>query len=494
MSRGTLLGAAIGVGALVWSSGAVAQQIDVIDYQGRLVDAGSPASGQFSLRFRLYDQPTGGTLLAEHTSSVIIAAGVNGVFHADDLPFASYFTGEALWMEIGVTPQGGSMTVLDPRQPIALAPQAAYAQRSGTTLNDALANGNDIDTSSEALRIAGSNGLDVDTTFDVGGPENGLFRLYVPFTGNPVVSFRNDGTRGGRVDVRDTSNNNVVVTQVDPSGGGLLTVARDGSGNTGFLVDGNAGGSGATRVDITGETSSAIFDMSESGNASVVLPDESVGPAELFAEPGVAERHDNNISIDLTGSIEPITSRSITVPAPGYVLAIGNLEILVGFTSGSDQVVIAAVSNEPDAFFESIEHAYDVPGSLATGTYNFNISSSLVFPVNSAGTYTYYLDAYESGGISSNIVRAQDTQLTLLYVPTAYGQVGLDGRLPAGNVPDGTTPGRIALTPREIAAEQLAEVKRHNASLLARQIELEARLDEQQRRLDALLRATNEDE
>lgn len=495
MRRGTLLGAAIGLGALAWSSVALAQPIDVIDYQGRLVDAGSPAAGQYDVRFRLYDQEVGGTMLAEHTSTVVIPADANGVFHATDLPFAAFFNGEARWMELGVTPQGGSLTVLDPRQPVTLSPHAAYAQRSGTTLQQAFTNGSVIDTTPASVHLTGTNGIDVDSTFDVGGPVNGLFRLYAPFTANPIVSFRNDGTRGGRVDVRDTANNNVVVTQVDPNGGGQMSIARDSSGSTGFLVDGNAGGSASTRVDLTGEARSIVLDTSVGGDAAVVLPDGAIDAHEMFDEPGVAERHANSLSTDIDSFVSAALSRTISVPGPGYVLAMGNAEVLVGFVNGSDQGVNVGLSDKNNAFYDGIELSMDIPGGRATGSYNLLFSPTMVFPVTAAGSYTFYLVASEDGGQGANIVRVSDAQITLLYVPTAYGTVGTGVTLLQGSgaVPDGFGPGRGPLTAQEIAAEQTEELRRQNAVLVERQRELERRLDEQQRRLDTLIRASSTD-
>ncbi|GJM19132.1 MAG: hypothetical protein DHS20C14_13450 [Phycisphaeraceae bacterium] len=468
-----LAGAALGAGVLLSAAPAVAQ-LTTISYQGQLEDAGGPASGPFEIRFGLWDAELGGTMLAEHVSMVTVSA--DGFFLADDIPFAPFFDGTARWMSLAVTPDGGSETMLDPRQPISLTPHSAYAQRSGTSLQDAADNGS---------LVVGD--VDIDGGLDLGGSTNGRLRVYGDFASNILVDLRNDGTRGGRIDIRDTNNNIAAFLSTDPSGGARFTMARDDTGATGFSVDGNVSGSAATRVDITGESQLFVFDTSVSGDASTVLPDGAVNAAEMFNEPGVAEIHANALSQDIEAGIGPILSRTITVPGPGYVVAIANLEVLIGFITGSDQLVSIGVSDEPDAFFEGLELSEDIPASTGTGTYNFVISPSLVFPVDTAGAHTYYLVGQEGGGNGGNFIRASDAQITLLYVPTAYGAIGLNVLRSGGGPEEFIGPAAPPLSDAEIAAERLAEVQRSNAALLARQRELERRLEDQQRRLDALL-------
>lgn len=459
---GVLVGLAVGV--------ARGQEIDEVSYQGRLLDGGAGASGSFSLRFRVYDAAVGGALLGEHTSAVVIGAGDNGVFRVDDLPFGGVFDGTEAWMEIRVTPSGGgSAFTLEPRQLVTLSPHAGYAQRSGTTLQEAFDNG------------AGLQG-----TLDIGGTTNGRLRVFGDFTSNILVDIRNDATRGGRVDVRDTNNNIAVFLGIDPHGGGRMTLNRMGTGETGFAIDGNVVNSGATRVDIMGPSRTIVLDTSAEGDASVVLPDSSIGSAEILDEPGVAEIHVNNALVNLTTTVGPIVSRTITVPGPGFVVAMANVEMLVGFNSGSEQAVDLGLSDVSNAFFEGMELSYDIPANVTTGSYNFVVSPSLVFPVGAAGPKTIYVVGSRFGGSAANVVRVSDAQMTLLYVPTSYGTVGTSAALSNPGGPDGAGPSRAGLSAAEIAGEQLAEAQRHNAALAARQRVLEAELRAQRERLEAL--------
>lgn len=457
--------------ALVATTPALAQPLDTISYQGRLNDAGTPAEGTFDVRFGLWDAPAAGTQLAEHVSTVVLSQGQGGVFTVNDLPFADLFDGTDRWLSVAVTPQGGTETPLGGRQPVTLAPHAAYAQRSGTTLQDAF-----------------DNGEDLQGTLDIGGAVNGRLRVYGDFVSSLLVDLRNDGTRGGRVDIRDTNNNIAGAMSIDPNGGARLRLTRTDAGDNGFVYEGNEQGSGAPRLDLLSEDRAVIFDLSTSGDASVVLPDGSVGAAELSDEPGVAEVHANALSTDIESSPGPVLSRSISVPGAGYVIAVSNLEVLVGFNTGIRQIVSAGLSDEPDAFFEGIELSEDIASNASSGSRNFVISPSMVFPVSDAGTFTCYLVAQETDGNPSNIIRASDAQLTLLYVPTAYGTVGLEVLRSANLRSPETVPGLPApgLTRDAILAEQLAESQRRLDAMAQRQRELELMLRDQRRRLDEI--------
>lgn len=94
-------------------------------YQGRLTDGGNPANGEYDLRFRLYDAATSGTQVGSTTGqeNTLVTDGLFTV----ELDFGSgIFTGEALYLEIGVRPgdSGGVFTALSPRQLLTPVPYA----------------------------------------------------------------------------------------------------------------------------------------------------------------------------------------------------------------------------------------------------------------------------------------------------------------------------------------------------------------------------------
>ncbi|HNX50435.1 MAG TPA: tail fiber domain-containing protein, partial [Thermoanaerobaculaceae bacterium] len=99
-----------------------------ITYQGRLLDAGTAATGSYDLEFRLFDAEQSGSQVGSTITRTSVAV-VDGVFTAT-LDFgASAFGSAARWLQIGVRTGGtsGAFTTLAPRQPVTPAPAALYA-------------------------------------------------------------------------------------------------------------------------------------------------------------------------------------------------------------------------------------------------------------------------------------------------------------------------------------------------------------------------------
>ena len=97
-------------------------------YQGRLNDGGSPAAGNYDLRFQIYDAVTNGSAVSvPRTNSAIAVA--SGLFTVT-LDFGpGIFTGPNRWLDIGVRTNGnvGAFTLLFPRQPVLPVPYAIFA-------------------------------------------------------------------------------------------------------------------------------------------------------------------------------------------------------------------------------------------------------------------------------------------------------------------------------------------------------------------------------
>jgi hypothetical protein len=101
-------------------------------YQGRLVDAGSPANGAYDFQFLLEDSETGGAQIGSTAVKADVVV-TNGLF-TTDLDFgAAAFNGDARWIEIQVRAgsSSGAYTVLSPRQSVSPAPYALYAKATG---------------------------------------------------------------------------------------------------------------------------------------------------------------------------------------------------------------------------------------------------------------------------------------------------------------------------------------------------------------------------
>src|SRR5665213_2061773 len=118
----------IAIGWLLAATGFSARaQGTAFTYQGRLNSGGSPASGNYDLRFTLYDSTNSpGTIIAGPLTNAATAVS-NGLFTVT-LDFgAGVFAGAGRWLEIGVRSGGGAFAALSPRQAITSVPYAAYA-------------------------------------------------------------------------------------------------------------------------------------------------------------------------------------------------------------------------------------------------------------------------------------------------------------------------------------------------------------------------------
>jgi hypothetical protein len=104
-------------------------------YQGRLNDGGSPATGNYDLRFQVFDAVTNGNAIGFPLTNSAVAVN-NGLF-ATTLDFgAGIFTGTNYWLQIGVQTNGltNAFVMLVPRQPILPVPYAIFANTASNLL------------------------------------------------------------------------------------------------------------------------------------------------------------------------------------------------------------------------------------------------------------------------------------------------------------------------------------------------------------------------
>jgi len=122
------------------SLGGAFSQGTAFTYQGRLTDNGSPANGNYDLRFRL--STDGGTLTVVPGAPVLTRApvGVTNGYCQVPLDFGAVFDGAPRWLEIAVRTNGivADYTVLRPFQSLTPSPYAAFAGRAGGVANGAV--------------------------------------------------------------------------------------------------------------------------------------------------------------------------------------------------------------------------------------------------------------------------------------------------------------------------------------------------------------------
>lgn len=123
----------------------VTGQTTAFNYQGRLTDGGVPPTGNYDIRFQLYDALTGGNVICGAQGSPNVSV-VNGTFTLQ-LDFGSeacFPFGSNRYLEVAVRPTGSPNphTVLSPRQQLLSAPysmKSLKAQDANNATNSQLA-------------------------------------------------------------------------------------------------------------------------------------------------------------------------------------------------------------------------------------------------------------------------------------------------------------------------------------------------------------------
>ncbi|MCA9311117.1 MAG: hypothetical protein KDA21_07920 [Phycisphaerales bacterium] len=344
-------------------------------YQARLAESGSPVVGFVDLRFRLYDQATGGVQVA----SQVFRTGVlveDGVF-AVGLDFGPAFTGAERWLEVAVrlTFVGGTYTTLSPRQLVTPAPTAQFSMLSGG-----------VDWSGVTGKPAGF----ADDTDDGAFSLNMSNEAY--FTGGNVgigTSNPNDllevvGTEGGSFRVRDIAANvdtgNQLISQwVSEVGGVTLRLIG---------VDGMGGQIGSTVA------------LEQSGALSF------------------GNHFPRQVNIDFEGRV------GIGTEVPGAeldVVGTGRIQLPVNSdTPDGSQILLTTPGGSPGLMLRR----GDGMGGLGNQWVLYDQASTLRLGHNTAGVSDRRLMVDQLGQISVGVLSsAQTARLEVVQPPSASGNV-----------------------------------------------------------------------
>jgi hypothetical protein len=175
---------------------------------------------------------------------------------------------------------------------------------------------------------------------------------------------------------------------------------------------------------------------------------EKYKPLKVMIETLAAQEYLAQVVLD--GTVQTLLSRSITVPGPGYVLAIATCQVDVLHTNGVASVAEFGVSDNSASLPDNQDVTRMFDANYPTGSYSEPVTVHGLFEATSAGLITFYILGFEALGTYAVI----DRQLTLVYIPTAYGTV-TPTLVSAANVPDDQAPTRGGLTASEIAAERM---------------------------------------
>jgi hypothetical protein len=262
-------------------------------------------------------------------------------------------------------------------------------------------------------------------------------------------------------------------------GGYFEVLSESGNFSTGFRVDGNYNGTLDARVSIQGSGGSSYFFTDATGNGSVMLPGSAISAIEMYNEPGVASAQ-AAIQQSLATGVNTLDSRSINVPADGYVMVISSFVVKVQHTSGNSSFGWFGVSDVSGSFPSNQDVDVQIPSGAPSGLYSLPVTVHGLFSATAAGNpHTFYALGNESSGDDFDVA---DLQLTLVYLPTAYGTVSPTDPLARGTSSD-DGPGQIGgLSEQEINAERAESVAFNNAridrELAKMQAEIEALRDQ----------------
>ncbi|OQX84168.1 MAG: hypothetical protein B6D63_05175 [Candidatus Latescibacteria bacterium 4484_7] len=310
--------------------------------------------------------------------------------------------------------------------------------------------------------------IDSSGTVSLGSPtQDGYLEFYSSGISTPTLEMYNYSGHGTAVDMYNDAQYNTIELEPDYNGtGGYFSIYRNET-SRGFVVDGNHLGTGNTFVDIEGEDRSVEFDMSSSGDASVALPSDAISAVEILDEPGGASsyNYDFNGHVLPSGSNDDILTKSIAVPAAGYVLVIATAQVNVTHSNGTSSNAQFAVSDASATMPAGKDVNLYLDSNLSTGAYRFPVTVHGMFSVPAAGTRTFYF----VGNNASGTFNLTDVTLTTIYLPTAYGSVSssVPSTAKAGEEGKEMAP---ALTSADIQAER-AEAIRFNMERIQRELD-----------------------
>jgi len=451
------------VAALLLAAATAYSQIPAkLNYQVMLTDdADQPLADQtVTMVFSIFDVESGGAAVWSETHSPttnsigvvsVILGSITPVIFDFDLP---------LWLEVEVDGE-----TLSPRRTLTAAPYAGYAAGSSDSerlgnidaseyalLTDLVGTGDghslDADDGSptDALYVDASGHVGIGTTspeaelhvrnyLQVGSVSTiGDVMVHGGATGTGGIHLQGDGYDGGRLELVG-GNGFAFATLGHSSGsgdGGKLWLSRDNLGTNGIWADADYSGTGSARMDITGASETISFNLSQTGDPSVMLPLASINSYEITDEPGVASAVDAS-SGSMTGSVQVLEIRSISSPsdAGGYILAIGSVNARIQH-NGSPSIgttLRVGISDDFTTFPASQNQYASIAAAAPNGQYNHIVTVHGLFTATAGQSKTFRLLGERTsgtGGVWDSV------HLTLLYIPTARGTIETIDVEPAG--------------------------------------------------------------
>jgi hypothetical protein len=335
-------------------------------YQGELKENGQAVTASLPMTFRLFNAATGGTQLGQISKP---AVAVEGGRFTEPLAFpaATFNSAQVLWLEVVV-----NGVTLTERQQIT---GSAYSLSTRGITVDAQ-NRVGVGTTAPSRKLSVVGGMDI---YDGAGEGVSLCSNSLTFADASEDTFyRFSGATQSHV--------------FSTNGGDCVTI--DGAGRMGVG---------------TMSPTAKLHVTAPAGDSSVKLPDSSIGNAELAAEPGLAAiRYEHMVSL---GSelynvylVKTVMTRTINVPANGYLVVTGTGRLI------SDRACTFTLR------LDGVQQGGGDMFSPASGSGA--VAQIRVIPVT-AGEHSVAWMSY------TDVCDILNPSLTVMYFPTAYGEVTL---------------------------------------------------------------------
>jgi hypothetical protein len=469
-------------------------------YQGRLADGGAPANSNYDMQFYLRDAASNGNPVGT-TNTLAPVPTSNGLFTVV-LDFgAGIFTGNALWLEIGVRTNGSvsPYTTLSPRQPLTPSPYAIMANSASNLLgplpaaqlSGTIANGQLVNNS---LTISTGPGLSGGGTVALGGSTTLTNAGVLSVSGNADItaSIVNGAvTLGNTATTADTP---ATIVKRDGQGNfsarsinleGTLTLPTTTSSNgviySGFFTlihsygsENFFSGAGAGNLTMTGQANTGLGFQALGGNTS--------GYQNTAIGAGVLEFNTTGGGNTASGSGALFANTSGSENTASGVRALTANLTGIGNTA-SGYFTLQANTNGNDNVANGFEALYNNTSGQRNTANGFSALYSQTTGINNTadGAYALYFNTsgqnnvalgYQAGqnptngsfnieignsGLStdSNLIRiGQGTQTNTFIAGifgaavassspvfvTSAGQLGTGGTVPASAIADGSIP------------------------------------------------------
>lgn len=378
-----------------------------IPFQSRLVDAsGSPVAPGTVCQFAIFTTLAGGTAVwGPETHTVTPVNGVVSLFLGDgDTPDPideSVFAAGDRFLEVTV---GGE--TLTPRIRMTTTGYAFRAESvtAGAITSTALAN-----NSVNGAKVA-DNSL---TSADLATNSVTASEIASGAVGNAELA--NAAVSSAKIANNAINTNHIASDTInagDIAGNAVgASELADNSVDSAAIVDG-----AITAADL-GTNSVAAAEIASGAVGASELAANAVNDAKILDEPGAAYRVDTND--DAITAVEAVSSRQITLPTSGFVIAIGSATAETNHNPLIPSIVELSINTTATAHNDGSKVTWLVPIGDTAGIHRVPMSTTRVLSLGS-GSHTISLNASAPSGVD---LETTDARISLIFVPTSYGTI-----------------------------------------------------------------------